>query len=875
MQNPQKESPNAKTSSHEATVLVQPPPAAHRSDSLLPISSSLASSSLSLPFSATELPVISEESSPLSYSTSVESVKTTVVGEKNEESRCRSISPSSSSHLSLHSNVITFDNRKAGLQNVDKTKTEEIIAEISKGSNFYRNEELKLQKRQAYLNKLLEKSKKYDSWCKLNPNAYRTLLQRVDEIERTIEKERCLDSVFAHLDMDMFYAAVEEKKNPALKVLPVGVGSFSMLSTTNYVARQYGVRAGMPGFIGKKLCPELVLVPLDFNAYKKEAMAVREITKRYDPHFCAFGWDELSMNLTVNNLFKLGWFPSSDVCIDQKTEEKEKGRSESDTDGGLASCSTVTPAQEELKVVDSGGVPLSSSTSMSHSKKNCSWTREEHFKVAERAMEACRKEILDEIQLTASVGIAPSPELAKMASNYQKPNGQFCLALTSAEEIRNYLRDKPVRSAQGIGKSTEFQLHGLGIETLGDIYNARYLLAYLFSSKTFSFLFSASIGGTSRKSATDEQEPSSATLGGAKNVAKNERNFFFGNGVSREGETDEDKKMREESSRFEEEEKEEKEESDLSSPPKKSVGEESTFGVLSSRTQLVDIARKHLHQAWEYVQEHQLEVQQVVVRVKHHTYQVQYSSKSVYPPTDKEAVLLRVLDKLLLPLLPHYHKFRLLGVRLDKLRYKKFSPSFCHVNVKEENISCQTEKKESDTECVTLDASILGGVQRTISELLSVPTRRSSDSEELLQIVNVEKGQHLSFSSSRKRRRSCNTVFSGKKKVSRMNKRDSLSTVECSSLQFSESEEGTVVISSSSSSLSTDSLSAEQVSTNLMQNFRPCENVAASQEEELTKINNEVTWISPSSTQGVESLSGSTEFTGKHPALELAMVIDD
>lgn len=868
MQSPLKDAPNGKTSINNDTVLVQTSPAAHRSGSPLPVSRLLGSSSLFLPFLATELPPTLEERSPSSCCTFVESVKTTAEVEKGEESGFHSPSPSSTSRLSLHSNVITFDNLKAGLQNVDKTRTEEIIAEISKGSNFYLNEEYKLKKRQAYLSKLLEKSKKYSSWCKLNPNAYRTIHQRVDEIERTIEKVRCLDSVFAHLDMDMFYAAVEEKKNPALKTLPVGVGSLSMLSTTNYVARQYGVRAGMPGFIGKKLCPDLVLVPLDFHAYKKEAFAVREITKRYDPHFCAFGWDELSMNLTVNNLFKLGIFSFSDACVHQKTEENV--RSKSDAESGPARCSIVTHPQEELAVVESAGAAVSSSSSFSHSKKCCSWTREEHFKMAERAMEACRKEILEETQLTASVGIAPSPELAKMASNYRKPNGQFCLALTTAEEIRNYLRDKPVRSAQGIGKSTEFQLHGLGIKTLGDIYDARYLLSYVFPAKTFSFLFSASIGGTLGKSVRGEQEPSSATLGGTKKELKRERNFFFDSGVSREGKAE--KSVREEGSPVEDEEEEEEEESDLFAPPKKSVGEESTFGVLSSRTQLEDIARGHLHKAWTYIQEHQLEVQQVVVKVKHHTYQVQYSSKSIYPPTDKEAVLLRVLDKLLFPLLPHYHKFRLLGVRLEKLMYKKIVPFSHHVKLKEENSSCSAEKKDGAMEVTSLNSSILNGVQRTISELFSISTKRNSDSGELVQSVDVENNQQLSFSS-RKRRRSQKETCSPKK-VSGVEKRTLMCSVERLSVHRTEDEEETLVISSSSSSLSLDGLYDEQVSTNPIQDFRPCEKVDANEKQESLKTN-EVTWISPTSTQGVESVSGPTEFPEEHPLFEPTMVIDD
>lgn len=58
-----------------------------------------------------------------------------------------------------------------------------------------------------------------------------------------------------HIDMDMFYAAVELRDRPELIHLPVAIGSKSMISTANYVARKFGVRSAMPGFIGLKLCP--------------------------------------------------------------------------------------------------------------------------------------------------------------------------------------------------------------------------------------------------------------------------------------------------------------------------------------------------------------------------------------------------------------------------------------------------------------------------------------------------------------------------------------------------------------------------------------------------------------------------------------------
>lgn len=64
--------------------------------------------------------------------------------------------------------------------------------------------------------------------------------------------------------MDMFYAAVEIRDNPELAKVPLAVGSDSMCSTANYLARKFGVRSAMPGFIAKKLCPDLIIVPCNY-----------------------------------------------------------------------------------------------------------------------------------------------------------------------------------------------------------------------------------------------------------------------------------------------------------------------------------------------------------------------------------------------------------------------------------------------------------------------------------------------------------------------------------------------------------------------------------------------------------------------------------
>ncbi|GJN24066.1 hypothetical protein PR202_gb11779 [Eleusine coracana subsp. coracana] len=109
-----------------------------------------------------------------------------------------------------------------------------------------------------------------------------------------LEASRDLSKIWLHTDMDAFYSAVETLENPSLKGKPLAVGSMSMIATASYEARKFGVRAAMPGFIGRKLCPGLVFVPPKFERYTHYS----ELTRRYDPNFIATSLDEAYLNIT-------------------------------------------------------------------------------------------------------------------------------------------------------------------------------------------------------------------------------------------------------------------------------------------------------------------------------------------------------------------------------------------------------------------------------------------------------------------------------------------------------------------------------------------------------------------------------------------------
>ncbi|KAL6771591.1 POLK1 [Auxenochlorella protothecoides x Auxenochlorella symbiontica] len=98
--------------------------------------------------------------------------------------------------------------------------------------------------------------------------------------------------------MDAFFAAVEERDRPDLKAKPFAVGGIGMISTANYVARRYGVRSAMPGFIALKLCPQLIFVKSNFDKYSKASAQTRAVFRDYDPEFEAGSMDEAYLDVT-------------------------------------------------------------------------------------------------------------------------------------------------------------------------------------------------------------------------------------------------------------------------------------------------------------------------------------------------------------------------------------------------------------------------------------------------------------------------------------------------------------------------------------------------------------------------------------------------
>ncbi|WP_417352384.1 DNA polymerase IV [Flavobacterium alkalisoli] len=193
-----------------------------------------------------------------------------------------------------------------------------------------------------------------------------------------------------HVDMDAFYASVEQLDNPELRGKPVAVGGGSVrgvVSAASYEARKFGVRSAMSGYLAKKRCPELIFVKPRFDRYREISQRIRNIFLDYTDLVEPLSLDEAYLDVTKNKK-------------------------------GNPSASLI--AQE------------------------------------------IRKRIFEETGLTASAGVSINKFIAKVASDYNKPNGQKTV---NPDEVLDFLENLPINKFYGVGKVTTEKMYQLGIFT--------------------------------------------------------------------------------------------------------------------------------------------------------------------------------------------------------------------------------------------------------------------------------------------------------------------------------------------------------------------------------------------------------------------------
>ncbi|RGP72766.1 DNA polymerase kappa subunit [Fusarium sporotrichioides] len=180
---------------------------------------------------------------------------------------------------------------KAGQDKVDQTKVSEIIYNASKGSKFFNREEERDKTLTQKIEQIIARK------AQLEKRDLTRDLRNADRLIAELELTRDLTQYIVHVDCDAFYAAVEQLDRPEIKDLPFAVGG-GVLTTCNYVARKFGCRSGMAGFVAKKLCPNLILLKPNFQKYTAKAHEVREVLVNYDPRFESASIDEAYLNIT-------------------------------------------------------------------------------------------------------------------------------------------------------------------------------------------------------------------------------------------------------------------------------------------------------------------------------------------------------------------------------------------------------------------------------------------------------------------------------------------------------------------------------------------------------------------------------------------------
>lgn len=171
------------------------------------------------------------------------------------------------------------------------SQVSEIIYEASRGSKFFNNEAERDKNLTVRIERILARK------AELEKLDLRHELRKADDYITELELSRDLSQTLVHVDCDAFYAAVEQLDRPELAEVPFAVGG-GVLTTCNYHARKFGCRSGMAGFVAKKLCPQLIMIPLNFDKYTKKAQEVREVFAEYDPRFESASMDEAYLNIT-------------------------------------------------------------------------------------------------------------------------------------------------------------------------------------------------------------------------------------------------------------------------------------------------------------------------------------------------------------------------------------------------------------------------------------------------------------------------------------------------------------------------------------------------------------------------------------------------
>ena len=198
-----------------------------------------------------------------------------------------------------------------------------------------------------------------------------------------------------HCDCDCFYAAIEERDRPELKNQPLAVGGSAdrrgVLTTCNYEARAFGVHSAMPTAHAYRLCPDLIVLPVQMQKYRDASAIIKQIFERFTDKIQPLSLDEAFLDVSDTRLHH----------------------------------GSATLIAREIKRL-----------------------------------------VLEEVGITISAGVAPNKFLAKIASDWDKPDG---LTVITPDDVGAFVAELPVKKIFGVGKVTAKKMSRMNIETCADL----------------------------------------------------------------------------------------------------------------------------------------------------------------------------------------------------------------------------------------------------------------------------------------------------------------------------------------------------------------------------------------------------------------------
>ncbi|VEU43380.1 unnamed protein product [Pseudo-nitzschia multistriata] len=397
---------------------------------------------------------------------------------------------------SMASALVVSASDKAGMEGIDRSRIDAILLRESGNSLFMRQQ----KKRDEKVDERVERLKQRVEEAPFRLGAGLSLEEEADEEIRACQRSQATRATCVVVDMDMFYMACELLERPDLEDKPACVGR-GMILTSNYVARRYGVRSAMAGFLGDKLVEELsegrerlVHLPSNFGLYQEKSGIVLGVLREYDPfRMRSRSLDEAFLDIgpylvvflmhpgfsheQIRDALRSGGTARGPRTPQQQQQQDQQQQDQQQQQHDWSCPETAMGFLETLS-------PLACSDAV------------------ERVVSRLRAHVREATGgLTCSAGVGRTFAIAKIASDKNKPDGQLVVDPSATQA---FVWSLPVRKIPGIGRVTEKLLRGAcGIRTGRELYQKRGLVKWLFPPATAGFLLRASVGCSSGSNGGD------------------------------------------------------------------------------------------------------------------------------------------------------------------------------------------------------------------------------------------------------------------------------------------------------------------------------------------------------------------------------------